>query len=214
MFTLKLSALTAALVCLAVLTFFVGPMVPLLAFIALVFYGVFHAATRAERKPWMPLVLPVVAFAVLVPGFALAATIDVGQALTGSLQDIINAVVTGLLAALVGWVVVVLKNKFGLDIEAAHRDALTAFLQRQASALVAQGAVKLSGVKIEVQNDALAAAANTALGAIPDALKFFGLTPAKIQGMIVDLLPKQPAVAQAAAVAIDTANPATPTPAT
>ena len=145
---------------------------------------------------------------------AFAATIDIGQALNGSLQEIVNGAVTAVIAALVGWVIIVLKNKFGLDIEAAHRDALTAFLQRQASALVAQGAVKLSGVQIQVQNEALAAAANTALKAIPDALKFVGLTPEKIQGMIVDLLPKQPAVAQAAAVAIDTANPATPTPAT
>jgi hypothetical protein len=71
------------------------------------------------------------------------------------------------------------------------------------------GAVKLNGVKIEVKNEAVAAAANTALAAIPDALKFFGLTPEKLQKMIIDLLPKEPAVAQAAAVALDVANPAT-----
>lgn len=211
MFTLKISGLMLALLCLAILTYVLGPVVPVVAFIALLLCGVLHMAVRAERKPWMPLALPIVAIVILAPGFAFAATIDIGQALTGSLQDIINASVTALIAALVGWVVIVIKNKFGLDIEAAHRDALTQFLQRQASSLVAQGAVKLSGVKIEVQNDALAAAANTALNAIPDALNFFGLTPEKIQAMIVDLLPKQPAVAQAAAVAIDVANPATPT---
>jgi hypothetical protein len=91
-----------------------------------------------------------------------------------------------------------------------HREALTSFLQRQASGLVATGAVKLQGVKVEVQSAALAAAANAALAAIPNALNWFGLTPAKIEGMIADLLPKQPAVAQAQAVAIDVANPATP----
>lgn len=141
---------------------------------------------------------------------ALAASIEIGQALTGGLQDIVNAVVTAAIAALVGWVAIVVKNKFGIDIEAQHRQALTAFLQRQASGLVAMGAVRLNGVKVEVQNEAVAAAANTALKAIPDALKFFGLTPEKLQGMIVDLLPKEPAVAQAAAVALDVANPATP----
>lgn len=142
--------------------------------------------------------------------FALAASIEIGQALTGGLQDIINAVVTAAIAALVGWVAIVVKNKFGIDIEAQHRQALTAFLQRQASGLVAMGAVRLNGVKVEVQNEAVAAAANTALKAIPDALKFFGLTPEKLQSMIIDLLPKEPAVAQAAAVALDVANPATP----
>lgn len=145
-----------------------------------------------------------------IPGFAFAAEINIGQALNGSLQEIINAAITALIAALVGWVAIVVKNKFNIDIEAKHREALTAFLQRQASGLVAAGAVKLEGVKIEVKNEALAAAANTALSAIPGALAFFGLTPAKIQAMIIDLIPKEPAVAAAAAVAIDVANPATP----
>jgi hypothetical protein len=149
-------------------------------------------------------------FIVMTPGFAFAAEINIGQALNGSLQEIINAAVTAAIAALVGWVLVVVKSKFNIDIEAKHREALTAFLQRQASGLVAMGAVKLEGVKIEVKNEALAAAANTALAAIPGALAFFGLTPAKIQQMIVDLIPKEPAVAAAAAVAIDVANPATP----
>jgi ATP-dependent protease Clp ATPase subunit len=155
----------------------------------------------------------VAALAVLYAPFAFAAEINIGQALNGSIQEIINATLTAAIAALVGWVLVIVKNKFNIDIEARHREALTAFLQRQASGLVAMGAVKLEGVKVEVKNEALAAAANTALAAIPGALAFFGLTPAKIQGMIVDLLPKQPAVAQAQAVAIDVANPATPSPA-
>ncbi len=147
---------------------------------------------------------------VIASGGAFAASIDIGQALNGSLQEIINGAITAMIAALVGWVAIVVKNKFNIDIEAKHRDAVTAFLQRQASGLVAQGAVKVSGLKLEVKNESLAAAANAALGAIPDAMKFFGLTPQKIQSMIVDLLPKQPAVAQAQAVAIDVANPATP----
>lgn len=149
-------------------------------------------------------------FVVTAPMLAMAASIDVGQALTGSLQEVINGVVTALIAALVGWVAIVIKNKFNIDIEARHREAITAFAQRQASSLIAMGAVKLDGVKVEVQNQALADAANKALAAIPDALAFFGITPASIQQRIIDLLPKEPAVAQAQAVAIDVANPATP----
>jgi len=141
---------------------------------------------------------------------AFAASIDIGQAINGSLQEIINGVVTALIAGLVGWVAIVVKNKFNIDIEAKHREAITAFVQRQASSLIAMGAVKLDGVKVEVQNAALADAANKALAAIPDALAFFGITPASIQQRIIDMLPKEPAVAAAAAVAIDVANPATP----
>ncbi|CAN7372316.1 hypothetical protein LJR220_003318 [Bradyrhizobium sp. LjRoot220] len=150
------------------------------------------------------------ALSLLYAHSAFAAEINIGQALNGSLQEIINAAVTAAIATLVGWVAIVVKNKFNIDIEAKHRDALTAFLQRQASGLVAAGAVKLSGVKVEVKSEALASAANAGLAAIPGALAFFGLTPEKIQSMIVDMLPKQPAVAQAQAVAIDVANPATP----
>lgn len=147
----------------------------------------------------------------LLSSIAHAASIDIGQALNGSLQDVINGAVTALITAAVGWLAWLAKSKFNIDIEARHREALTAFLQRQASSLVAQGAVKLSGVKIEVQNQALADAANQALAMIPGALTFFGLTPQRLQAMIVDLIPKQPAVAQAQAVALDVANPATST---
>jgi len=139
-----------------------------------------------------------------------AATIDVGQAFTGGMVDAVNGVIAGLITALVGWVLVTIKNKFNIEIEAKHREALTAFLQRQASSLVARGAVKVQGLKVEVSNDAVAVAANTALHAIPDALKFFGLTPEALQKRIVDMLPQQPAIAQAQAVALDVANPATP----
>ena len=139
-----------------------------------------------------------------------AATIDIGQAFNGSFQEIINGTAMAGITVLVGWVAFVAKNKFNIDIEAQYRATLTAFLQRQALSLIADGAVKLNGVKITVQNDALAAAANTALAAIPGVLQAFGLTPDKLQRMIVDMLPKQPSVAQAQAVAMDFANPATP----
>lgn len=140
---------------------------------------------------------------------ARAADVVVGAAIADMLRDIVAPVVSAAVMALVGWVAMILKNKFNVDIEAQYRDALTAFLQRQASSLIADGAVRLEGVKINVQNDALAAAANAAFTAIPQVMKFFNLTPDRIASMIVDMLPKQPAVAQAAAVAIDTANPST-----
>lgn len=159
---------------------------------------------------WARLAVLTIMLALVAPTASFAASIDIGQALNGSLQDIINGAITALIAGLIGWVAMVFKNKFNIDIEARHREALTAFLQRQASGLVAAGAVKLSGVKVEVKSEALAAAANAGLAAIPGALAFFGLTPERIQSMIIDMLPKQPAVATAQAVAIDVANPATP----
>jgi hypothetical protein len=142
---------------------------------------------------------------------AFAATIDVGQILAGSLQEVINGVISALIVVAIGWLGYVVQSRFGIEIEAKHREALQAFVQRQAASLVADGAVKLQGVKVEVRSDALAAAANAAIQFVPDALAKFGLTQDRVRDMIVDALPKVPSVAQAQGVAIDVANPATPT---
>lgn len=202
---LFLGAFVFALSAVFVAFFQLGPALPFVVAATLCFVALFRLSFPRRFA-----VGPIAALIIVAPGFAFAAEINIGQALNGSLQEIINAAVTAAIAAIVGWVAIVVKNKFNIDIEAKHREALTAFLQRQASGLVAAGAVKLDGVKVEVKNEALAAAANAALAAIPGALAFFGLTPAKIETMIVQMVPKQPAVAQAQAVAIDVANPATP----
>lgn len=203
--TLLFGAFAAALAAVFVAFFHIGPALPFVIAVALCTYCLFPFK---RSRPGLAIATIVVL--VIGPGYAFAASIEIGQALNGSLQEVINAVVTAAIAALVGWVLMVVKAKFNVDIEAQNRAALTAFLQRQASSLIAMGAVKLNGIKVEVQNQALADAANMALAAIPDALKFFGLTPASLQQRIIDLLPKEPAVAQAQAVALDVANPATP----
>lgn len=146
----------------------------------------------------------------MFPGMAFAAEIEIGKSLSSTLKDLVETAVATIIAGVVSFVALKMKEKWNIDIGAQHRDALTAFLQRQASGLVAQGAVRLEGVKINVENTALANAANAALGAIPQAMDYFGLTPQRVEQMIVDMLPKQPAVATAAAVAIDANNPATP----
>lgn len=198
------SAILLALAIVGVAFFQLGPVLPfVVAF-------VFCVYALVNRLPRSRVLLPGVLFAFTFATSAHAATIDIGQAIGGSLIEILNGAITAVIAAGVGWVLMTIKTKFNIDIEAKHREALTAFLNRQASSLVAKGAVKLQGAKIEVSSDAVAIAANTALAAIPDALKFFGLTPETIQKRIVDLLPQQPAVAQAQAVAIDVANPSTP----
>lgn len=202
-FSLRLAALVALLaVCVAF--YLIGPIVVLAVTMALLTY----AYVPFGRARWVPAGAFVIVL--LSPGFAFAATIEIGQAFTGGLTDAIAGAVSAVIAALIGWLAMIAKNKFNIEIEKAHRDALTQFLQRQASSLVADGAVRLQGLKIEVSNAALAGVANTAIHAIPDAMKFFGLTPEALQKRIVDLLPQQPAIAAAQAVALDVANPSTP----
>lgn len=122
--------------------------------------------------------------------------INVGQAFNAAVAPYVDAVVQGVIAALVGWVVWKIKQKTGIDIDAGHRDAVTRALQNQANALLAAGKTRMSGVKIQVDNLALATAANNLLTAVPDAAKHFGLTPQWAAEKILATLPQTDAGAR------------------
>lgn len=150
--------------------------------------------------------------AVTTTAYAQGTTVAIDHTWAESIRDMAVTVVGAATTAFLGWVAYWIKLKFGVDIEAKHREAIANFITRQASGLLAQGAVKLEGVKVDVKSEALANVARVALSAIPDALAFFNLTTNDIARMIVDVIPKQPAVATAQAVALDVKNPETPTP--
>lgn len=130
---------------------------------------------------------------------ARADTINVGAAF-GAVEPFINSIVSALIVLLVGWVLWLVKMKLNLSIDDSSRDALQTWLQRQAASLVADGAVRINGLQINVSNSMLATAANLALKEIPDAVARFGLTPDKLAAMIVDKLPHVPSVAATLAV--------------
>lgn len=134
--------------------------------------------------------------------------INIGQIFNASIAPYVDAIVQAFIAALVGWVVLKIKQKTGIDIDAGHRDAVTRALQNQANALLARGAAKMSGVKIQVDNLALANAATSLLNAVPDAAKHFGLTPQWAVDKILATLPQTDAGARmvADAQAINTAT--------
>jgi len=140
---------------------------------------------------------------------AYAATIEVGAAF-GTLAPYVDSTLGVLIVAAVGWVLYLVKNKLNVSIDDSAREALETFLKNQAQNLVAKGAVKLNGVTIEVNSVALATAANAAAKFIPDAMARFGLTPEVLANKIKAVIPAVPSVAAAQAVAIDVANPATP----
>ncbi len=113
-------------------------------------------------------------------------------------QDVVNS----LIAVAMGWIFWLLKNKLNVNIDKDQRDALTAAAQRQASSLVADGMVSLSGKTITVNDKALFKAANELATAAPDAIAHFGIKdPQKLADRIVDLIPHVPAIAPAVAAA-------------
>ena len=133
---------------------------------------------------------------VLLSGAAHADAINVGAAF-GSLSDYINSAIGAAISALVGWALYLLQSKLKVSIDDSMRDALQTWLQRQASSLVADGLVKVSGLQVNVASSTLASVANMAIKEIPDAVAHFGLTPDKLAEMIKDKLPHVPAVAAA-----------------
>lgn len=135
-------------------------------------------------------------------------TIDIGQAFSNAAAPYINAAVSSLIAAAMGWLFWLLKTKLNVSIDAEHRDALTSFAQRQASSLVADGKVAIQGKAVTVDNAALANAANQALIMIPDVLKHFGITPNGIADRIKDAIPQVPAAAPAIAESVAIPHPA------
>lgn len=113
-------------------------------------------------------------------------------------QDVVNS----LIAVAMGWIFWLLKNKLNVNIDKDQRDALTAAAQRQASSLVADGMVSLSGKTVTVDNKALLQAVSALTTAVPDALAHFDIKdPQKIADRIVDMIPHVPAIAPAVAAA-------------
>lgn len=127
-------------------------------------------------------VLAVAAF-VLAPAVAFAAdtTVDLSgtaNGLVGGLTAIIGIVVT----AILGWLAYLLKTKFGLDIQAKHREALAATITNAAHAGLEAAARRVGSV--DVKNEALAGGLNYALTFAPGAIKFFGLDARALQQKI------------------------------
>jgi hypothetical protein len=139
--------------------------------------------------------------------------INVGQAFNAAVAPYVDAAVQAGIAALVSWLLLGLQKKTGIAIDAGHRQALTTALQNQAGSLLADGMVKMAGVKVNVDSPALAKAANDALASIPDVEKHFGLTPEYVAARIIDTIPQIAAGAAMVAQAHATAGAPDPKPA-
>jgi hypothetical protein len=123
-------------------------------------------------------------------------TISLSPAFAEWLQPYVDQIVDLLIMAFVGWLGKRYHDATGKALDQGHRDALTKFLQNEASSLIADGLVKIEGGKVQVSNADLAQAWNSAQTAIPEAAKYFGLTPDYVAKRVVDTIPQIQAGAQ------------------
>ena len=142
-----------------------------------------------------PIPAPVAAPTIIVPAPKITeqggGVINIGQAFSTILAPYINAAVNALILAFVGWLGMILKNKFNVTIDEGHR----------AGSLIADGVVKMQGTRVTVPNAALAESANEIMAVIPDAAARLGFTPDYLAKRIIDVIPQTAAGAAMIAAA-------------
>ena len=153
------------------------------------------------------------AVACLVPAAALAdasTTVSAGPlwaAIEGPLVQLVVLVVLGVITWMTATVGAIIKKKFNVDIttgllaqEASHRDALQVALTNAAGSIVQKIGAQADMTKGDVRSPEVAAAVNSVVSAVPDAMNRFGLTAADLAPKILAKLPQ-------------VAQPTAPTPA-
>lgn len=132
----------------------------------------------------------VAAFFILVAAPAFAQTEVPVESIYNVMQPYLVAVVSVLAAAIVGWLAELLRRKFNLDIDAAHRDALQTALTNGAGLLIGKAGGALAGKKLDLKRAVLAEAVNYVLQAVPDAIRHFGITPEAVADKLQAKLPQ------------------------
>lgn len=131
-----------------------------------------------------------VAFFVFLSAPAFAQTEIAVESIYNILQPYLLAVVSVLATAIVGWLAELLRRKFNLDIDAAHREALQTALANGAGLLIGKASGAVAGKKLDLKSAALAEAVNYVLQAVPDAVRYFGITPEAVAEKLQAKLPQ------------------------
>lgn len=130
------------------------------------------------------------AFFVFVSAPAFAQGEVAAEGIYNVLQPYLLALVSVVATAIVGWLAELLRRKFNLDIDAAHRDALQTALTNGAGLLIGKAGDALASRKLDLKSAALAEAVNYVLQSVPDAIRHFGITPEAIAEKLQAKLPQ------------------------
>lgn len=133
----------------------------------------------------------VIAFGLVAPAFAQDAgstSISVTD-LLAPFKPYVVELVTILVGVLVGLITRKLNELTGLKIDAAQRDALHMALTSGVMAGVHAIEQKTDGKTIDLHSAIVAEGVRYVQASVPDAIKYFGLTPEKISAMIRAKIP-------------------------
>ncbi|WP_157928941.1 hypothetical protein [Pararhizobium haloflavum] len=107
----------------------------------------------------------------------------------GALSPFIAEVAALLVTALVGWIMVRLNGLLGLQKEGKHREALQSALMNGVFAGLHYVEAKADKATIDVRSAVLAEGIRYVERNVPDALKFFKLTPDRVRELLEAKLP-------------------------
>jgi hypothetical protein len=120
----------------------------------------------------------------VTPAAAQSTVIDAGS-IFGAWKPYIVEILASVIALLAGWVFNLLRVRFGLDIDARHRETLETTLTNAVGVVLNQLEAYGGSAKLDVKNAILAEAVTYVLKGAPDALRHFGLTEDRIREKIV-----------------------------
>ncbi|WP_026379376.1 hypothetical protein [Afifella pfennigii] len=115
---------------------------------------------------------------------AAGTSVDFGPLASVTIEYLAPIVVT-VLGTLATWVLGRIGTRTGLAIDAGHREAIEQALGRAVGYAATQLENRAAGgIPINLKSRALTTATNYALAAVPDALKHFGITAARLSEMV------------------------------
>jgi hypothetical protein len=107
------------------------------------------------------------------------ATVRVGDLIAPWLENVVGAAAI-LITAVIGYVANLIRQKTGIDIETAHREALQQALTNAIGLVINKFGTEIGDKVINVGSPVLRDAISYVNRAVPDAVKHFGLTPEQL----------------------------------
>lgn len=137
-------------------------------------------------KLFFVLVLAMVALGIQ-PAHAL--TIDLGD-VAEYLQPVLITFASSLAAGIAGWLALVLKKKWGLEVDANQREAFQTAAKNSAQWLIVRGGEQLKGRSISIDNPLVAEAVKVMQASAGEAIKHFDVRPEELAQKILSKLPE------------------------
>lgn len=100
------------------------------------------------------------------------------------LEPYLVTLVSVVASALVGWVAIVIKNKFGLDIDAHMRETIQTAATNAAGSLIAKMEGPIGNVSIDVKSQIVKDGVDMVIAKVPDAIAYFKLTPEELAAIV------------------------------